>query len=35
VDNEVVVHGRNLTIGEFVKVRITKAYDYDIEGEAI
>ena len=35
VDNEVVVHGRNLTIGEFVKVRITKAYDYDIEGEVV
>jgi ribosomal protein S12 methylthiotransferase len=33
VDNEVVVHGKNLRIGEFVNVRITKAYDYDIEGE--
>jgi ribosomal protein S12 methylthiotransferase len=35
VDNEVVVHGKNLRIGEFVNVRITKAYDYDIEGEMI
>ena len=35
VDNEVVVHGNNLTIGEFVNVVITKAYDYDLEGEAI
>ena len=34
VDNEVVVHGRNLSIGEFVNVTITKAYDYDLEGEA-
>jgi ribosomal protein S12 methylthiotransferase len=33
VDNEVVVHGNNLTIGEFVSVKITKAYDYDLEGE--
>jgi len=24
-----------LPIGEFVKVRITKAYDYDLEGEVI
>ena len=35
VDNEVVVHGKNLTIGDFVDVRITKAYDYDIEGELV
>jgi ribosomal protein S12 methylthiotransferase len=35
VDNEVIVHSANkLTIGEFVPVRITKAYDYDLEGEA-
>jgi ribosomal protein S12 methylthiotransferase len=34
VDNEVIVHSdKPLTIGEFVQVRITKAYDYDIEGE--
>ena len=35
VDNEVVIHGRDLKIGEFVNVRITKAYDYDIEGEVV
>lgn len=36
VDNEVVVHSsKNLTIGEFVNVKITKAYDYDLEGEVI
>jgi len=35
VDNEVVVHGKNLPIGEFVNVRITKAYDYDLEGEVV
>ncbi|HET6256004.1 MAG TPA: 30S ribosomal protein S12 methylthiotransferase RimO [Puia sp.] len=34
VDNEVVVHSREkLSIGEFATVRITKAYDYDLEGE--
>jgi ribosomal protein S12 methylthiotransferase len=36
VDNEVVIHSeKKLPIGEFVNVRITKAYDYDIEGEVI
>jgi ribosomal protein S12 methylthiotransferase len=35
VDNEVVIHGKNLRIGEFVNVRITKAYDYDLEGEVV
>ena len=35
VDNEVVIHGKDLKIGEFVNVRITKAYDYDIEGEVV
>jgi ribosomal protein S12 methylthiotransferase len=36
VDNEVVVHStKKLQPGEFVKVRITKAYDYDLEGEAL
>jgi len=35
VDNEVVVHGKNLPVGEFVNVKITKAYDYDLEGEAV
>lgn len=34
VDNEVVIHSaKKLPIGEFVQVRITKAYDYDLEGE--
>ena len=35
VDNEVVVHGNKVTIGEFVDVKITKAYDYDLEGEIV
>jgi ribosomal protein S12 methylthiotransferase len=36
VDNEVVIHAtKKLPIGEFVNVRITKAYDYDLEGELV
>jgi ribosomal protein S12 methylthiotransferase len=36
VDNEVVIHSaKRLPIGEFVNVKITKAYDYDIEGEVV
>lgn len=36
VDNEVVIHSpKRLPIGEFVNVRITKAYDYDLEGEVV
>lgn len=36
VDNEVVINtNKKLAIGEFVNVRITKAYDYDLEGELI
>jgi ribosomal protein S12 methylthiotransferase len=36
VDNEVVIQtSKKLTIGEFVNVKITKAYDYDIEGEIV
>jgi ribosomal protein S12 methylthiotransferase len=36
VDNEVVIHSaKKLPIGEFVNVKITKAYDYDIEGEMV
>ncbi|HRO70962.1 MAG TPA: TRAM domain-containing protein, partial [Chitinophagaceae bacterium] len=36
VDNEVVIHSsKKLTPGEFVNVRITKAYDYDLEGEVV
>ncbi|HXB09195.1 MAG TPA: 30S ribosomal protein S12 methylthiotransferase RimO [Puia sp.] len=34
VDNEVIIHSQEkLPIGEFVQVRVTKAYDYDLEGE--
>jgi ribosomal protein S12 methylthiotransferase len=36
VDNEVIIQSEEaLPIGEFVQVRITKAYDYDLEGEVI
>lgn len=36
VDNEVLVHSdKKLRIGEFVNVKMTKAYDYDLEGEVI
>jgi len=36
VDNEVVVHSnKELPIGEFVNVQITKAYDYDLEGRVV
>jgi len=36
VDNEVLINSNHvLPIGEFVNVRITKAYDYDLEGEVI
>jgi ribosomal protein S12 methylthiotransferase len=36
VDNEVVVHSdKKMPIGEFANVQITKAYDYDLEGEVI
>jgi len=36
VDNEVVVHSnKELPIGEFVNVQITKAYDYDLEGKVV
>ena len=34
VDNEVVIHSsKKLPLGDFVNVKITKAYDYDLEGE--
>jgi ribosomal protein S12 methylthiotransferase len=34
VDNEVVISGdKRLPIGEFVNVKITRAYDYDLEGQ--
>jgi ribosomal protein S12 methylthiotransferase len=36
VDNEVIIHSsEKLPIGEFVNVKITKAYDYDLEGEVV
>lgn len=36
VDNEVVVHStKKLVPGDFVQVKITKAYDYDLEGEVV
>ncbi len=36
VDNEVVIQSsKKLPIGDFVHVKITKAYDYDLEGEVI
>ena len=36
VDNEVIISSsKKLPIGEFVKVRVTKAFDYDLEGEVI
>ncbi len=36
VDNEVIINSnKKLPVGEFVNVKITKAYDYDLEGEVI
>ena len=36
VDNEVIINSsKKLPIGEFVQVKITKAYDYDLEGEVV
>ena len=36
VDNEVIINSdKKLIIGDFVNVKITKAFDYDIEGELI
>ena len=36
VDNEVVIQtSKKLTIGDFVTVKITKANDYDLEGELV
>jgi ribosomal protein S12 methylthiotransferase len=36
VDNEVIIHSeKKLPIGEFVKAKITKAYDYDLEAEVV
>lgn len=36
VDNEVIIHSKKkLNPGDFVQVLITKAYDYDLEGEVV
>ncbi len=36
VDNEVIINTDDeLPIGDFVNVKITKAYDYDLEGEIV
>jgi ribosomal protein S12 methylthiotransferase len=36
VDNEVIIRSdEKLPIGEFVNVKITNAFDYDLEGEAV
>lgn len=36
VDNEVIVHtNKKLKAGDFVMVKINKAYDYDLEGEVV
>ncbi len=36
VDNEVVIYSNKpLPIGDFVNVKITKAFDYDLEGEVV
>ncbi|MCK7554585.1 TRAM domain-containing protein [Chitinophaga sedimenti] len=36
VDNEVIINtDRKLKPGEFVNVKITKAFDYDLEGELV
>lgn len=36
VDNEVIVHSKTkLSPGDFVSVKITNAFDYDLEGEVV
>ena len=36
VDNEIIIQTqKRLLPGDFVTVRITKAYDYDLEGELV
>jgi len=36
VDNEVIIQSKTkLVIGDFVNARITKAFDYDLEGEVV
>jgi ribosomal protein S12 methylthiotransferase len=36
VDNEVVIHStKKVVVGDFAQVRITKAFDYDLEGQVV
>ena len=36
VDNEVIIKSdKKLVVGDFVNVKITNAYDYDLEGEVV
>jgi ribosomal protein S12 methylthiotransferase len=36
VDNEVIIQSKaKLPVGDFVQVKITKAFDYDLEGEVV
>jgi ribosomal protein S12 methylthiotransferase len=36
VDNEVIIQAdKKLQVGEFYNVTISKAYDYDLEGEVV
>jgi ribosomal protein S12 methylthiotransferase len=36
VDNEVIIQpGKKLTVGEFYPIKITRAFDYDLEGEIV
>ena len=36
VDNEVIITSKKkLVIGEFVNIQISKAFDYDLEGEVV
>lgn len=36
VDNEVIINSeKKLNPGDFINVKITKAYDYDLEGEVV
>ena len=36
VDNEVVINSsKRIAIGSFVNVKVTKAYDYDLEGDVV
>ena len=36
VDNEVIINSeKKLNPGDFVNVKITRAFDYDLEGEVV